>query len=328
MNFKDYLEKEGTEPGLQEVLLTLAETIAQAGQLLRGEHGGYLGTENIHGEQQLQLDVATNTLFVKAFQNHPRVAALASEEMATELLGKLKQNGYAIAFDPLDGSSLVDANLAVGSIFGIYGARHKAEAKADGSDGKEGSHFVGRKGSEQAASLIVVYGPRLTFLVSVGKGVVQFLYDAKKGKSASGGEFILSKDEIKLEAALKMFAPGNLRACVSEKWYMRLLQDWVMRGYTLRYSGGMVPDVNQIFMKGGGVFTYPGYASKPEGKLRLLYECAPIAFLIEQAGGKAITPDGRRILEIPIEHLHQKTPIFLGSKKEVELVESYCAAGG
>ncbi len=120
----------------------------------------------------------------------------------------------------------------------------------------------------------------------------------------------------------KIFAPGNLRACGSEEWYVKLLEHWAKNDYTLRYSGGMVPDVNQILKKGCGVFTYPGYAEKPQGKLRLLYECAPMAFLMEQAGGDGVSNKGR-ILDISIEKLDQRTPVFLGSKKEIALVQSF-----
>ncbi len=121
-----------------------------------------------------------------------------------------------------------------------------------------------------------------------------------------------------------MFAPGNLRACSDPnvKWYVDLMQFWLSNDYILRYSGGMVPDVNQILKKGGGIFTYPGYSEMPQGKLRLLYECAPMAFLMEQAGGVAFSADGE-ILDLNIEKIDQRTPIFIGSKKEVELVQSY-----
>lgn len=120
-----------------------------------------------------------------------------------------------------------------------------------------------------------------------------------------------------------MFAPGNLRACASRKSYLDLLNYWAEQQYTLRYSGGMVPDVGQILLKGKGIFTYPGYDEQPDGKLRLLYECAPMAMIMEQAGGKAVNDKGERILDLKIENLLQRTPILIGSAAEVDRALKY-----
>jgi fructose-1,6-bisphosphatase I len=299
VSFQDYLKTQKTDQVLAEILLSLVRGVREVSLMLRGAEEGYSGTENVYGEKQLQLDVRCNELFVNMLQSRSDVGSIASEELEHELFGKAVGGGFSVAFDPLDGSSLADVNLAVGSIFGVYSGRG----------------FVGRQGNEQVAALIAVYGPRLTFMVSIGKGVCEFLYDEKVQ------DFVLNHENIQLADEKKMFAPGNLRAGVSERWYVELLEYWVMNGYTLRYSGGMVPDVNQILKKGGGVFTYPGYREQPNGKLRLLYECAPMAYLIEQAGGSAVGLNGR-ILDISIEKLDQRTPIFLGSKKEIEAVEA------
>jgi fructose-1,6-bisphosphatase I len=163
--------------------------------------------------------------------------------------------------------------------------------------------------------MIAVYGPRLTIIASFGKGGAEFLYDEEKGI------FVKTRD-LKLDSGKKIFAPGNLRACATEGWYLEALEYWAKNGYTLRYSGGMVPDVNQILKKGGGVFAYPGYEEKPQGKLRLLYECAPCAMIIEQAGGAASNGE-RRILDLAVEKHDQRTPVFLGSKEEVEKTLSF-----
>lgn len=298
-SFKDYLVKSGLDRQLQVLLADLAGCLPKIAKMLQQFESGAAGTENVYGESQLKVDVSANNLFLEMLQAHSAVASIASEELEEEFFGKGVDNGYSVVFDPLDGSSLADVNLSIGSIFGFY----------------KGKGLIGRSGGEQVASMIVVYGPRLTFMVSIGKGVQEFLYDEKSG------EFIFHA-EIKFGGDKKLFAPGNLRACSSEEWYVKLLDHWVKNGYTLRYSGGMVPDVNQILKKGSGVFTYPGYKEKPKGKLRLLFECAPMAFLAEQAGGAAIDGKGR-ILDLKIEKLDQTTPIFLGAKADVSLVKSF-----
>lgn len=297
LTFKDYLQQKNIETDLAKLLQKVAGLLPQIAQALKTVQEGYIGTQNAYGEKQLKLDVFSNDVFVNALKDEPAVAALASEELEEMIEGKAGDNGYSLAFDPLDGSSLVDVNLAVGTIMGIY----------------KGKGFLGRKGDEQVAALIAVYGPRLTFMVSVGSGVAEFLYD----EAADG--FVCNKEDVKVAAEKKMFAPGNLRACESENWYVDMMQYWLKNAYTLRYSGGMVPDVNQILKKGGGIFTYPGYTVMPHGKLRLLYECAPMAYLMEQAGGAA-SNGKQRILEIEATALDHKTPIFLGSTAEVEKV--------
>ena len=137
------------------------------------------------------------------------------------------------------------------------------------------------------------------------------------------GEFVLNGEDLEVEEG-KMFAPGNLRACKSNEKYMELVNYWIKEQYTLRYSGGMVPDINQIILKGKGIFAYPGYDEAPEGKLRLLYECAPVALLMEEAGGAASDGKGR-ILDKELKEIAQRSPIFVGSKEEVQRCEKYLA---
>jgi len=199
----------------------------------------------------------------------------------------------------------VDTNLAVGTIIGIY----------------KGQGVIGRKGSEQVASLLAIYGPRLTFMITIGDGVHEFLYSAAKDT------FVMFNQNLKIADEHKMFSPGNLNVSGGEEWYMNLLKFWIEGGYKLRYSGCMAADVNQLMKKGGGVFSYPGTAKKPEGKLRLIYECAPVAMLIEQAGGSA-SSGNQRILDMVIESFDHQSPIFVGSKKEVEIAEKYLKGVG
>lgn len=302
MTFGEYLQHHGVENGLQDVMKTFVGILPKIAEAMRGGLEGAAGSQNVYGEKQLKLDVLSNDFFTEALTRHPFVSMVASEELEESMDGPAGDEGYSVAYDPLDGSSLVDVNLAVGTIAGFY----------------KGKGFLGRRGSDQVAALIAVYGPRLTFMVSVGHGVTEFIYNQ------SQKDFVVNTESIKVGESKKMFAPGNLRACSDPqvKWYMDLMTYWLGNDYTLRYSGGMVPDVNQILKKGGGVFTYPGYSEMPNGKLRVLYECAPMAFLMEQAGGVAYSADGP-ILDLPLEKLDQRTPIFLGSKNEVELVQKY-----
>jgi fructose-1,6-bisphosphatase I len=160
-----------------------------------------------------------------------------------------------------------------------------------------------------SAAIYAVYGPKTTLVVSTGKGVHEFLL--------TEDGYLLTRENIKINLEGKYFAPGNLRACNTESWYKQAVNFWISEQYTLRYSGGMVPDINHIFVKGGGVFVYPGTSSEPKGKLRLLYECGPMAFLVTQAGGYA--SDGNSdILDLEIQSLHQRSPIIIGSRVEVE----------
>jgi len=298
--FSDYLKEKEVSASLASILSDLASDGVKIFDGLKLELKGKVGSQNISGDEQIKMDVYANDLFVESMHKNKAVCMIGSEEEEKPLESECEEEGFSVAFDPLDGSSLADVNLSVGSIIGVY----------------KGKGFIGRKGRDQVASMIIVHGPRLTFMVSVGSGVDEFIYKAESK------EYVLNTANVQLKPEMKMFAPGNLRAAASEEWYFKMLERWVKDEYKLRYSGGMVPDVNQILRKGGGVFTYPGYKDQPKGKLRLVYECNPIAFLIEQAGGKAIS-DEENILDIEIEDTHQRTPIFMGSTKEVDLVMSY-----
>jgi fructose-1,6-bisphosphatase I len=255
-------------------------------------------TENINdsGDQQLEMDVLADVIVHDSLLTCSKVAILASEERADEVT--LNGDKFSVAYDPLDGSSLVDANLAIGSIFGVF----------------PGTYLVGRTPKDMVASLFGVYGPRTSVVFTAGKGVFEFVL--------TENGFELVREDINIESDGKYYAPGNLRAYNSNPTYKRLVDIWLKDSLTLRYSGGMVPDINHIFVKGNGIFAYPSSVESPKGKLRLLYECGPMAFLVEQAGGMAI--DGHtRILDLPITDLHQRSPIFVGSENMVKLVEKF-----
>jgi len=254
---------------------------------------GYSQQENSSGETQLQLDIQCDMIIEEELSHVPSVHTLASEEkedaMAVHADGK-----YLIGFDPLDGSSLVDVNLSVGSIFGIY------------TDNFEAKNMM--------ASCYVVYGPRVELVFAYEGQVRLYLLQS--------GEFEYVK-EIKLNEKGKLNAPGGTQ----QNWapYHKAMVDGLFQeGYRLRYSGGMVPDLHQILLKGGGLFSYPGTSDKPEGKLRQVFEVFPFAMIFEFAGGGAI--DGKnRVLEQTPRHVHDTSPCFFGSNYEINRVKEVYA---
>lgn len=251
---------------------------------------GYSQEQNSSGETQLQLDIQCDLIIEEEFSKLVDVNTIASEEKEKPHLLH-SEGSYYIAYDPLDGSSLVDVNLSVGSIFGIYKNDFQSE------------HLI--------ASCYVVYGPRVE-LVFAYEGVVKLYL-------LQDGEFEFVK-EIHLNDKGKLNAPGGTQQHWSSV-HKTMIDDLFAQGYRLRYSGGMVPDLHQILLKGGGLFSYPGTEDRPEGKLRKLFEVYPFAYIFETAGGQSI--DGaKRLLELPTAHTHDTTPCFFGSNYEIDLVKS------
>lgn len=292
MNLREHLG----ESSDAKLVLALADAVKEIAEAVKTAETSKAGTTNSSGEEQIALDVQADEILYKMAEGCDQIGLVASEEMEGE--DKVGDGEYAICHDPLDGSSLFDVNLSVGTIVGIY----KTES------------FIGVKGDDQVGALIAVYGPRTTIFYTVKDGVHEF--------TLMDGDFVMTRENIKVAEEGKMFAPGNLRACSERKDYLKLMNYWCENQYKLRYSGGMVPDINQILLKGMGVFAYPGYGDQPDGKLRLLFECAPMALLMEEAGGAA--SDGQmRILEKVAKDLHQRTPIFVGSKMEVERCKDF-----
>ena len=296
ITLKDYLISKEISADLLSVIETVADSIVDIAAAVRKSDGSKAGSSNIYGEEQLALDVLSDKIMMDHLKKNQKVGLVGSEELDNETV--IGEGEYAVCSDPLDGSSLVDVNLSVGTIVGIYKAKT----------------FIGTKGDDQVAAIASLYGPSTTLFLTIKKGLVQF-------KLNEDGKWIMMKDDIKVGEG-KMFAPGNLRACSERDDYLKLLNFWVTNQYTLRYSGGMIPDINQIFLKGKGIFSYPGYGDAPEGKLRLLYECAPMSLLMEQAGG--MSSDGKqRILDKELTDLGQRSPIFIGSTEEVKRCEEY-----
>ncbi len=268
---------------------------------------GAAGATNLTGDQQQKLDVLANIRFTRALAKGGEVCALVSEE--SESFVDLNNNGkYVIAIDPLDGSSNIDVNVSIGTIFSIY--RRKS---APGTPIR--TEDIMQKGTDQVAAGYILYGSSTMLVYTTGHGVHGFTYEA------SLGEYFLSHPDMQIPEDGKIYS-------VNEGLYNSF--DDAMKGYlthckdscyTARYIGSLVADFHRNLLK-GGIYIYPGTSKDRRGKLRLIYECNALAFLAEQAGGKA-TDGERRIMEIEPQTLHERTPFYVGSKKMVEKAESF-----
>ena len=286
----------------------IARRLSQAG-LMAGTLG-FTGETNVQGESVKKMDVYANDVFISVFKQSGLVCRLASEEMEQPYY--IPENcpigRYTLLYDPIDGSSNVDINLNVGSIFSIR--------QQEGEDLNEEARDLLQSGDKQIAAGYILYGPSTVFVYSIGKGVHSFILDP------SLGEFILAEEKMQIpnHGAVYSVNEGNYWQWEeSIREYIRYVHRH--EGYTARYSGALVGDFHRILLQ-GGVFLYPGTTNKPEGKLRLLYESSPLAMLIEQAGGRASTGT-QRLLDVVPDQLHARTPLFIGSKEDVELVESF-----
>ncbi|PIR48819.1 fructose-bisphosphatase class I [Candidatus Peregrinibacteria bacterium CG10_big_fil_rev_8_21_14_0_10_55_24] len=290
-----HLRSAGAPDALRHLILDISRAAKYISYAIKTTETGLSGGTNQSGEKQLQLDVLSDTIVSHYLAESGLVASYASEE-AEELIIFSDNAPYTVVFDPLDGSSLVEANFAIGSIFGIY----------------EGLDCLGKTPREQVAALYVIYGPRTLLVYSCGKGVHSFILN-------DVGEFILYQEYHGIADTAKNYSPGNLRALADNPAYDSVLHDWLKRELTLRYSGCMVADIHHIIAKGQGIFTNVGGSKYPQGKLRLVFECGPFAYLVEQAGG-ASSNGNVSILDVPIENIHQRTPVIIGSAHEVAAV--------
>jgi fructose-1,6-bisphosphatase I len=286
----------------------IARRLSRAG-LMEGVLG-FTGDINVQGESVKKLDVYANDVFISVFKQSGLVCRLASEEMEKPyyIPENCPVGRYTLLYDPIDGSSNTDINMSLGSIFAIR--------QQEGNDTDDSASDLLQDGRKQIAAGYILYGPSTMLVYSIGKGVHSFTLDP------SLGEFILSEENIKTPKHGSIYSvnEGNFwQWDESFREYIRYVHR--TEGYTARYSGAMVGDIHRILIQ-GGVFLYPGTVEKPEGKIRLLYESAPLAFLIEQAGGRASTGT-EEILDVVPEKLHQRTSLIIGSKDDVALVESF-----
>ncbi|TKC06633.1 class 1 fructose-bisphosphatase [Pedobacter polaris] len=279
---------------------------------------GDAGTTNIQGEEQKKLDMYANEQFIAALTSGGECCIVATEEEDefVPIDSPVSKNAkYIVCIDPLDGSSNIDVNVAVGTIFSIY-RRKSVDGDATLAD-------VLQKGTDQVAAGYVIYGSSTMLVYTTGKGVNGFTLDP------SIGEFCLSHPNMKIpeDGIIYSINEGNyVHFPDGVKKYLKYAQVEDLatrRPYTSRYIGSMVADIHRNLIK-GGIYIYPTTAASPNGKLRLLYECNPMAFIIEQAGG--VASDGfNRILDIEPIELHQRTSIFIGSPKMVKMAENLMA---
>jgi fructose-1,6-bisphosphatase I len=280
---------------------------------------GEYGTTNIQGEEVKKLDVYANEQFIAALGSGGETCAIASEENddLVPITTKVSKNAkYVVCVDPLDGSSNIDANVSVGTIFAIY-------RRIDFDQPPREADFL-QPGTEQIAAGYVIYGSSTMLVYTTRRGVNGFTLDP------GIGEFCLSHPDMKCpdDGSIYSINEGNhIRFPEGVKQYVKYCQvedDETGRPYSSRYIGSLVSDFHRNLLK-GGIFIYPSTAKSPQGKLRLLYECNPLALVIEQAGGRA--SDGqRRILELTPSSLHQRTPLFIGSTRMVAKAEEFMSS--
>eukprot|EP00004_Rigifila_ramosa_P006214 TRINITY_DN16891_c0_g1_i1.p1 TRINITY_DN16891_c0_g1~~TRINITY_DN16891_c0_g1_i1.p1 ORF type:complete len:364 (+),score=70.18 TRINITY_DN16891_c0_g1_i1:41-1093(+) len=270
------------------------------------------GDQNATGDTQKKLDVIANEVFINALRTSGEVTVMASEENDDIIVvdNPAFHGPYAVCFDPLDGSSNIDAGVSIGSIFAIFKIQpeHKTHLSA-----------VLRKGTDVVAAGYCMYGSSTVMVISTGQGVNGFTLDP------SLGEFILTHEQIRIPERANIYSINEGNSLYWDKptaEYVARVKSKTAPGgkpYSARYIGSMVADVHRTLLY-GGIFMYPGDSKSPKGKLRILYECFPMAFILEKAGGKASTGKGR-ILEVIPKDIHDRCPVFLGSKLDVEEIE-------
>ena len=306
---------------LLEVVARACKGISQA--VNKGALGDVLGTagsENVQGEVQKKLDIIANDVLIEANEWGGHLAAMASEEMDSIHIvpNRYPQGEYLLMFDPLDGSSNIDVNVSIGTIFSVL-------KKVDPSKGVSEEDFL-QPGTQQVAAGYCVYGPQTTLVLTVGDGVSMFTLDREQGS------FVLTQENVKIPADTKEFAINMSNMRHWDEPVKRYIDECLQgeegprgKNFNMRWIASMVADVHRILTR-GGVFMYPWDKREPgkPGKLRLMYEANPMSWLVEQAGG-ASTNGHQRILDIQPTQLHERVSVILGSKNEVERVTSYHA---
>ena len=322
------VEQQREKKAVSAEVRLLIEIVARACKAIgnavsKGALGGVLGSldsENVQGEVQKKLDVLSNEFLLEANEWGGHLAAMASEEMETiyPIPNRYPKGEHLLLFDPLDGSSNIDVNVSIGTIFSVLHAPHHAS----GRDVDEADFL--QPGTRQVAAGYAVYGPQTMLVLTVGSGVVAFTLDREMGS------WVLTSEDIRIPEQTSEFAINMSNMRHWEAPVKRYIDDCLAgktgplgKDYNMRWIASMVADVHRILTR-GGIFMYPRdqRPSGKAGKLRLMYEANPMSFIVEQAGGAAV--DGsRRILEIQPEALHQRIGVILGSREEVERVRRY-----
>jgi fructose-1,6-bisphosphatase I len=297
IDLRRHMWLEGVEVELRRLIWQIAVVGKYISAKIHESNRKLAGMKNIYGDEQLALDRISDEIMRNKLQFSGFVREYASEELEDIVKIGTGKEKYIVTADPLDGSSLVDSNLAIGTIIGIH---------------KDSILDIGRK--TMVAALYITYGPLITMIYSAGRGAHEFVLDRE-------GEYVLSQENIRLKEKGSIFSPGGLR----RDWtpdHLKFVEQLEKDGYKLRYSGGFVPDINQIMIKKGGLFTYPALKKSSQGKLRLLFELQPMAFIMEQAGGLA-TNGNEDILSLKVENVNQISPVYIGSSAEVQLAKKF-----
>jgi fructose-1,6-bisphosphatase I len=297
IDLRRHMWLEGVEVELRRLIWQIAVVGKYISAKIHESNRKLAGFQNVYGDDQLALDRISDDIMRNKLQFSGFVREYASEELEGIVKIGTGKEKYIVTADPLDGSSLVDSNLAIGTIIGIH---------------KESILDIGRR--TMVAALYITYGPLITMIYSAGRGAHEFVLDRE-------GEYVLSQENIMLKEKGSIFSPGGLRRDWTPE-HLKFVERLEKDGYKLRYSGGFVPDINQILIKKGGVFTYPALKKSPQGKLRLLFELQPMAFIMEQAGGLA-TDGNQDILAIKVENVDQLSPVYIGSVTEVQMAKKF-----
>jgi fructose-1,6-bisphosphatase I len=322
------IEQQRREAALPAQLRLLIEIVARACKAIsftvnKGALGGHLGsleTENVQGEVQKKLDVLANEFLIEANEWGGHLAAMASEEMDTihRIPNRYPKGEYLLVYDPIDGSSNIDVDLSVGTIFSVL----HAPEDASGREIRE-EDFL-QPGTKQVAAGYAIYGPQSLLVLTVGTGVYEFSLDREMGSWVLTGER-LTVPEGNREFAINMSNQRHWAAPVARYIEECLAGKEGPRGanFNMRWTGSMVADIHRI-LKRGGVFMYPWDKRKPEmpGKLRLMYEANPMGMIMEQAGGMAVAGH-QRIMEVEPTALHQRVSVIMGARDEVEVIARY-----
>lgn len=296
--FNHFLRERGVTNEVRSLLYHMARSAKYINFSLRAGNTGKSATFNETGDQQVDMDLLSDRIIYDEIVKSELVSEIVSEERDSIEKIDAPRGNFLVAYDPLDGSSLVEADMAIGTIFGIW----------------DKDSFIGTTAREgMLAACYAIYGPQVRLVIAIkGKGTHEF-------EMNDVGEFVLTREDIQIKEGLsKYFAPGNLKCSQDNERYFELVSTWIKGCRTLRYSGCMIPDIHHILAKGEGIFTYPSDSERPEGKLRVLYECAPFSLVMEEAGGASWNQDGEPILDTVVTDCHQKTPIFCGTKQDVK----------
>lgn len=282
---------------MQQILDCFFHIAPKVQELICTGDVGYTSTQNTSGDTQLALDVQSDLLIEQELSKISSVYALFSEEQ--EKVRHIHNNGkYCVSYDPIDGSSLLGSNLSVGTIFGIYSQSFEAKNLLLGG--------------------YILYGPRLelVFATKDAKGVKHYKFNPKEQQWRQ-------EEDLSLESKGKINATGGTQK-YWPSWHKQMIDELFLEGYRLRYSGGMVPDLHQILIKKGGLFSYPATQDAPHGKLRKLFEVFPFALIFECAGGEAIDGENR-LLDLQVLDSHESCPCFFGSLEEIKKVKEIYA---